>query len=125
LLQVAQGVFPDGSPDWILFRGLEAEFAVRTERYEDALRMATEVERAVERMGNVRYAAAARTTIALAAHALGKRKEAQEQMHSALEVIDEYGTPWTRLNAYKAATTITGDRRHRRRVREIGRSLRV
>ena len=124
-LEAADGAFPEGSPDWILFRGLQAEFALQAGRYADAMALATEVERAVERMGNVRFAAAARTTIALAAHALGKQKQAQEQVRSALEVIDDYGTPWTRLSAYEAAATITGDRRHRRRMREIGRSLRV
>jgi tetratricopeptide (TPR) repeat protein len=123
LLQGAEGVFPAGSPDWILFRGLQAECALQAQRYEEAIALATDVESAVERMGNPRFGAAARTTIALAAHALGKQKEAQEQMSSALEVIDAYGTPWTRLSAYRAAATITGERRHRRRMREIRRSL--
>jgi tetratricopeptide (TPR) repeat protein len=125
LLQAADGNFPKGGPDWILLRGLQAEYALQTQRYGEAIVLASEVERATERMGNVRFQAAARTTIALAAHALGKSREANEQLHSALEVIDDYGTPWTRLSAYRAAATITGDRRHRRRVQEIGRSLRV
>jgi tetratricopeptide (TPR) repeat protein len=125
LLQAAEGNFPKGGPDWILLRGLQAEYALQTEQYREAIALASEVERAIERMGNVRFQAAARTTIALAAHALGKRREAREQVHSALEVIDDYGTPWTRLSTYRAAATITGERRHQRRVREIGRSLRV
>ena len=125
LLQSAEGKFPKGGPDWILLHGLQAEYALQTHQYGEAIARATEVERAIERMGNVRFQAAARTTIALAAHALGKRREANEQVHSALEVIDDYGTPWTRLSTYRAAATITGDRRHRRRLREIGRSLRV
>jgi tetratricopeptide (TPR) repeat protein len=125
LLHAADGVFPDGGPDWILFRGLQAEYALQAERFEDAIALAIEVESAVERMGNVRFAAAVRTTIALAAHALGKQQQAREQVRSALEVIDDYGTPWTRLSAYRAAAAITGDRLHRRRMREIGRSLRV
>ena len=125
LLQAAEGNFPKGGPDWILLRGLQAEYALQTEQYREAITLASEVELAIERMGNVRFQAAARTTIALAAHALGKRREAHEQVHSALEVIDDYGTPWTRLSTYRAAATITGERRHQRRVREIGRSLRV
>jgi hypothetical protein len=125
LLQAAEGNFPKGGPDWILLRGLQAEYALQTEQYREAIALASEVERAIERMGNVRFQAAARTTIALAAHALGKRREAHEQVHSALEVIDDYGTPWTRLSTYRAAATITGERRHQRQLREIRRSLRV
>ena len=125
LLQAADGVFPEGGPDWILLRGLQAEDALQAKRYEQAIALGCEVEAATSRMGNVRFGAAVRTTIALAAHALGKQKEACEQVRSALEVIDDYGTPWTRLSAYRAAATITGEGSHRRRVREIGRSLRA
>lgn len=125
LLLAAEGAFPEGSPDWILFRGLYADYALHAEQYRQAIAFASEVESAIGRMGNARFQAAARTTIALAAHALGKRKEAHEQVHSALEVVDDYGTPWTRMSAYRAAAMITGDWRHRRIVREISQSLRA
>jgi tetratricopeptide (TPR) repeat protein len=125
LLRAADGVFPKGSPDWILLHGLWAAYALQSKQYREALAGAMEVERALGSMGNVRFQAATRTVIALAAHALGKQSEAKEQVHSALEVIDNYGTPWTRQQAYRAAATITGDQQYRRKANEVRQSLRA
>jgi tetratricopeptide (TPR) repeat protein len=125
LLRAADGNFPKGGPDWILLQGLWADYALQAKRYREAVVRATEVERATERMGNPRFQASVRTTIALAAHALGEQGEAHERLLSALEVIDAYGTPWTRWSTYVAAAEITGERRHRRQASEIGRSLKV
>jgi len=125
LLSAADGVFPAGSPDWILLQGLWAEYALQAKRYPEAVARAVDVEQASRRMGNVRFAAAARTTIALAAHALGKQGDAKEQVHAALDVIDDFGTPWTRWTAYQAAATITGDRRHRRTANELRQRLKA
>jgi tetratricopeptide (TPR) repeat protein len=125
LLHAADGIFPKSSPDWILLQGLWADHALQAKQYREALTRSIEVESATEAMGNVRFLASARKTIALAAHALGKENEAKERVHSVLEVIDDYGTPWTRQHAYRAAATITGDKQYRRKANEIGQSLRA
>jgi hypothetical protein len=119
LLRAADGVFPKSSPDWILLHGLWLDYAVQAKQYTEALARAVEVERATESTGNVRFLAATRTKMALAAHALGRRREANERVHSALEVIDAYGTPWTQQHAYRAAATISGDKKYRRKATEI------
>lgn len=125
LLKQAEGKFHEGAPDWIFLQGLWSSIALNGGRHQEAMERASAVASATEKLGSVRYQAAACTTVALAAHALHEEAVAKEQITAVLMVVDQYGTPWTQAQAYRAAADITGNRRHRRKADALVAELRL
>jgi hypothetical protein len=124
LLKVADDILYPGSADWIFLQGLWSSLALIAGRYREAMQRANVALEGTERMQSDRFGAAARTTIALAANALGHKSEATEHIDAALGVVDRCGTPWTQASAYRAAAQITGNRRLRRKAAALAALLR-
>jgi tetratricopeptide (TPR) repeat protein len=124
LLKAADDILYAGSADWIFLQGLWSSLALIAGRYREAMQRANVALEGTERMQSDRFGAAARTTIALAANALGHKSEATEHIDAALGVVDRCGTPWTQASAYRAAAQITGNRRLRRKAAALAALLR-
>ena len=98
------------------------EYAFRSRRFDDAWALANQASTAS------RYAIMKiknRLVAALAAHALGRQREARRLLEATVPAAEDFGSTPILRDAYNAAATITANARFVRRATEVDRLLRV
>lgn len=90
--RITETLLPARSAQVLMVRGVRVARALQIGRLDDARRLALEIVRDAEMVGNHRVRGAAMSYLAEIAYMLRRRVEAQRYVRRAIELLEQYGT---------------------------------
>lgn len=113
----------DRGPEWATMMHQKGMCYLRAGKAQSALDCEQQARSVAAAMGNQRLLAATLRGMATAAYYLGREREAAEYVIAALPMVEEYGSPMSCLQTYRAAALIIGSAKYSQAAVALNRTM--